>query len=141
MPVEELKCPKCGAPVSPDGSVCKYCNAQYVVVGETNTFIFGKYVECNTFKRLQLLIEKLKSENASYVGATEEGGRAQEEMRRLIDSKACKLCQIKNCPFFNQDSYEVLKRLFPNKRLFPTPEEVEKKLRKILEERLKSERQ
>ena len=31
MSVKELKCPKCGAPVSPEEDVCPYCGTYYVV--------------------------------------------------------------------------------------------------------------
>jgi hypothetical protein len=59
-------------------------------------------------------------------------GKEAEPMRNLL--KACKFCHIKNCPFFNQDFYEIFRRMFPTKRLFPTKEEVEETLRKAYNE-------
>lgn len=29
--VNEYKCPKCNAPVDPNGQTCKYCGTQYVI--------------------------------------------------------------------------------------------------------------
>jgi hypothetical protein len=50
--VKELKCPKCGASISPDRNICDYCKTRYIVVGESKAFLFGEYVECNAFKEL-----------------------------------------------------------------------------------------
>lgn len=72
MRIIELKCPKCGAPVSSNKNVCHYCGAQYVVVGESNVFPFGKYLECNTFRRLQKLTKKIQSVEKRNVYDMEE---------------------------------------------------------------------
>jgi Zn-finger nucleic acid-binding protein len=34
MAVKELKCPKCGAPISEEKTVCDYCRAHYLITGE-----------------------------------------------------------------------------------------------------------
>jgi hypothetical protein len=133
LDVRELKCPRCGAPVDPHRDVCGYCNARYIIVGESETFLFGRYVECNTFKRLQSLIMRVQSIKRGFVGNTVE----VEKIRRLLHGKACKLCQIKNCPFFNQDFYEMFRRTFPTKRLHLTDEEYKRALREAVEEAIR----
>lgn len=41
MPVKELNCPKCGAPISPDHNICDYCKTHYIVEGESNAVLFA----------------------------------------------------------------------------------------------------
>lgn len=88
MSVKELKCPKCGAAVSRDKNVCSYCKAQYVI--EERAVLFGEYEECNTYKELSVLEKK------------------QGVSTRIADLlRACRVCHIKNCRFFNKREGEV----------------------------------
>jgi hypothetical protein len=103
MSVKELKCPKCGAPVSSDRNVCDYCKAQYIVVEEEKAILFGEYMECDTFKRLQSLKEKAKSRQEN---------RANIAVKVLKLLSPCKVCHIKNCPFFNKDLSDIVPPLF-----------------------------
>jgi len=97
--VKELRCPKCGAPVSSDRNVCDYCKAQYIVIEETKAILFGEYMECDTFKRLQSLKEKAESEEEDEV---------QIAVKTVKLLRPCKVCHIKNCPFFNKDLSDIL---------------------------------
>ena len=93
MYVKELKCPRCGASVSRDKSVCGYCKAQYII--EERAVLFGEYGECTTFRELLALRNRTRSWSL--------------HAQRLLE--ACKFCGIKNCEYFNKDSHEI----FPEK--------------------------
>jgi hypothetical protein len=105
MSVKELKCPKCGASVSPDRNVCDYCKAQYIVVREPKAILLGENTDCNTFKTLQLLQKKaeslLKKVESREIKDEEvmEFGVESRDARRLL--RACRVCHIKSCQFFN----------------------------------------
>jgi hypothetical protein len=112
MAVKELKCPKCGASVSPDKNVCDYCKARYIVVEEKKAVLFGEPGECNTFMRLEQLKKEIKLKRVRGIGNIEVEVPAEdnidkyEEIGRLLE--ACKTCHIKNCQFFNKSLDEVV---------------------------------
>jgi len=103
MSVKELKCPRCGAPVSSERNVCDYCKAQYIVIEEKKAILFGEWTECGTFKRLQSLKEKAESKE-------EDEAEIAVKIVKLLGP--CKVCHIKNCPFFNKDLGDILPPLF-----------------------------
>jgi hypothetical protein len=127
MSVRELRCPKCGASISPDRNVCDYCKAQYIVVEESKAILFGEYAKCNTFERLQFLKKEIKKEWEKPL-ETRNVGSIEGKMADLL--KACNVCHIKNCPFFNIHFWEI----FPTRSL--TEEEYEEALRKSINEAL-----
>ena len=127
MSVKELKCPKCGATVFPDRNVCDYCKAQYVVVREPKAILLEQYAECNTFKILQPLQKMLLSKWESNKTITEEDMAQLEEADRLL--KACRVCHIKNCPFFNQEDLDLPTSLFF--KAYKDTEEEKERFRKL----------
>jgi hypothetical protein len=105
MSVKELTCPKCGASVSPDRNVCDYCKAQYIIVREPKAILLEENTQCNTFQTLQLfhkkaelLLKKVESGEIEDEEAKEFGVESRNADRLL---RACRVCHIKNCQFFN----------------------------------------
>jgi len=114
LSIRELRCPKCGASVSPDRNICDYCGAHYIVIEESKAILFGEYTKCTTFERLQFLKKEANEEWKEQWNKSIETRKFTvydgyiSEMIDLL--KACKVCHIKNCPFFNKHYWEVVSK-------------------------------
>jgi uncharacterized Zn finger protein (UPF0148 family) len=83
MSIKEIKCPKCGAPVSPEKEICPYCGTYYVIENEV---VYTLDSRLATDENMEKYIKRTTLQIKHHLESTGLGKyiKSEEEIRQKV---------------------------------------------------------